>query len=176
MNIELAAAFSGAKGIYDLVRGIHSATTLAAVKEKTEDLLDLVSTLRSQLFEIQSEMADLYHAKAQIEEKLEKVTRWDHEIVPRYELKAIADGVLVYAQRQIGEGDGSATEPNHYLCPRCYEDRRKGFFQRTGYEPRGLTYTCGTCGLIICDHTDRPPVVSPIVSVPRRSRIDFGDY
>jgi hypothetical protein len=60
----------------------------------------------------------------------------------RYELKAIGFGAVAYMLKPEARG----AEPPHWLCPNCYAQSKKGFFQPTGkQEGRSWLYKCQNC-------------------------------
>ncbi len=167
MIAEISAALGGAKAAFELAKTLKVEMTETAVREKTEQLMDLIFSLREKLFEIQGRMGELHDANVELEQKLRDIHAWDREVAPYYEFIALADGVFVYAQRQPPDGGTHVKEALHYLCTRCFGERRKGLLQRQGYEIGGMVYKCEVCGNTITDHSDRPPSWGP-VSVTRR--------
>jgi hypothetical protein len=84
----------------------------------------------AQLDEIRSLKAEVANLKA-----------WDAE-KPRYELKSIGSGSVAYILKPSARG----SEPPHWLCPNCFTQGKKSFFQSSGkMSGRTWVYDCVGC-------------------------------
>jgi len=68
--------------------------------------------------------------------------KWDSEAT-RYELKEIVTGIFVYVLKP----DHARTEPIHWLCPNCFQQRQKSILNKPHVDH--LNYHCRRCDLDI---------------------------
>jgi len=123
-----------------------------AVREKVQELLDAIISLQSLIISHQAEFSALRQEKEAIEQKLREIENWREE-ASRYELTEIASGVYVYAKKKTVE----SSEPLHYLCAKCYNERKKSILQRTQHSGMGIHYICHSCSSEILDHSKETP-------------------
>lgn len=169
----ISSVTSGAKGAVDLARGLQSLTVDTEVKLKTNELLTVTTQLYTQLLEAKISMAELHHEHEQLKQKLADNDRWNEEVVKSYRLQEICSGVFVYAYQGPSLVLEGTEVPNHYLCTRCFELRRKSILQNSGYNNRGLLLKCHECGAEICNHAVPPASAIGVVAIKsRRSKFD----
>jgi hypothetical protein len=84
-------------------------------------LLDLHEKQLSIVKECQTILAENEAMKKQ----LAAFERWDQESA-RYQLHQLVPGILVYALKS----EFQTTEPAHWLCPACYQDKQKSILHR----------------------------------------------
>jgi hypothetical protein len=146
------AAVKTASGILGLVKDVET-------KQKVIELQSAIFDLHDRVRSAQAEQDELLKAKSELERKLAEYERWDAEAA-RYELRALADGVFVYALKAEHKGK----EPEHFLCPHCFAERKRSILNhpRADYS----NYVCHACKF------DVNPVKSSygFASVPRRDR------
>jgi len=99
-------------------------------------------------FKAQDDRSLLSKRIAELEEKIMGLGNWDRDS-ERYQLQAIAPGVNVFCVKP-GMDEG---EPPHYLCTKCYNERKKSYLQRFGHSYEGISYRCDTCKSEIIDHS-----------------------
>jgi hypothetical protein len=133
----IKSAFGLAKGLKD----IDDATRRnAAVIELQEKILIAQSA--------QSELIEQIRA---LETEMTQLKAWGSE-KERYELKAVGSGAFAYMLKPEARG----TEPPHWLCPNCYAQSKKSFFQGTGKMiMRRRDYSCTGCNGTLS--TEDPP-------------------
>ena len=94
--------------------------------------------IASSAFARETDMAEeIRSLKTQVTELQE----WNAE-EQRYHLVALAPHVTAQA---IKEGMRGA-EPEHYLCTKCFTDRKKGYLQAITLGPYYDKYRCNRCG------------------------------
>ena len=144
---------------------ITIATTVATAKKFVTALIDAKvggalqaqgSQLLGEIIALQITISGLVKEKDAAHEEAQEyknrylqLADWNAQAA-RYELKEIATGVFVYASKNDTEG----TDPAHWLCPNCYQDRNKSILQRKSRDWGGTTYACPRCSTSICDHAD----------------------
>jgi transposase-like protein len=65
---------------------------------------------------------------------------WETE-KQRYELKPVGTGVVACMLKPSARGQ----EPPHWLCPNCFEDGKKSYFQFSTHAGWGSVYRCKGC-------------------------------
>lgn len=78
--------------------------------------------------------------KSDLERQIMDMERWDTES-QRYQLHSSVGGGLLYAVKESMKG----AEPAHYLCPKCFQDRKKSILNGAT-DPNGWTVLrCPSC-------------------------------
>jgi len=120
----ITVIIAGIKTSIDLLKNLSK-------KEKSPESLQIISSiqstqlsLQSDILSFQSEINSLQDKNRQLEQKLSEYENW--EITEnRYELKEIATGVFVYSKKK----NSRITEPQHWVCAKCFQDRKKSILQ-----------------------------------------------
>lgn len=124
-----------------------------AIREKVEELLNAIIPLQSQIISLQALNSAGIQEKEVLEKKLRDIEDWRKEAT-RYELKELASGVYVYTIKETAK----SSEPVHYLCAKCYNERKKSILQRTRQSLDGTHYVCHSCSSEIIDHSKAIPI------------------
>lgn len=131
---EAIAGLGALKTAFDLARGIKDISDATARNLAIADLLDKLISARENQQALLDEISAL---KAEIA----RFKDWEAE-KQRYELKAIPGNAVAYMVKPSLRGE----EPAHWLCPQCYANSKKGYFQPTGAMISRLTvYRCNGC-------------------------------
>ncbi len=91
---------------------------------------------------LQTQYQALLQEKNELERRLTDAEDWKAEAA-KYSLKEVGKKAFVYAP----EPDADPLTPMHWLCARCYQEKKKSILQRAGLPtlPWGDTYLCPTC-------------------------------
>jgi hypothetical protein len=117
-----ATAVSHAINIAKAIVDTRDETKLTSLKlEFVAALLELNTKQLSLAQGYQSVMDDNKSLKKQ----LEAYERWEQES-QRYQLHQLEPGILVYALKP----EHASTQPAHWLCAACYDERKKSVLQR----------------------------------------------
>jgi hypothetical protein len=144
MAIEFSTALGLLKTITGTAKRLGDTREEVKVNEVAIQLQSIVLDLQSEMMLIQSDYQNILRSKEDLEKKLVEQESWDKERA-RYHLKNVGSGAFVYALK-----DGHATtEPAHWLCAHCYEEKKKSILQRNPY-PQWLCPRCKT-KIIITD-------------------------
>ena len=127
-----------------VVTGLNSAATLTksligikdetAIRGKVIELQSIILDVQSNALAAQSEQAALKDKIKDLQNELITIRSWV-ELAEKYELKEIDSGVFVYQLK----ADFRVSEPNHFLCPNCFQNQQKAILQdtrRTAYDRR----------------------------------------
>jgi len=139
---EIAAALTSLKSAADLAKALIDIRDASQVRAVAIDLqTQILSALGSAIEAREAYTAQIDRIR-DLEAEVTRLKEWGSE-KEKYELKTIGFGALAYMLKQGMRG----TEPPHWLCPNCYTQGKKSFFQTTGAHMGHRTYyACTTCG------------------------------
>ena len=89
------------------------------------EVLEAVTDAYSHALTSQQEQLELIRRVQELEETIAKYDKWETE-KERYEHYEVGPGNHVYRLRKECKRDN---EPDHFICPSCYEDGRKSILQ-----------------------------------------------
>ena len=144
----ISAALSSLNVASKFIKGSIEKIKDEAVREKVEELLNAIIPLMSQIISLQTLNSASIKEKEALEKKLKDIEDWQKESI-RYELKELASGVYVYGIKEAAK----SSEPDHYLCAKCYNERKKAIIQRVLHSYDGMHYICHTCSSEIIDYS-----------------------
>jgi len=136
----ITGAFGGLKTAAELTQGLLALKTDAAVSAKVIELNGVISGVQQQLFTAQADYSTLSSRIRELEAEVANFKNWEEE-KQRYQLHQLAPGTLVYRVKPTMQG----SEPNHDLCPNCYEHGVKAILQYSGYEKGHKSFSCPRC-------------------------------
>jgi len=136
MVAEVYAGLSAFKAMFDLAKGLKDIND-ATIRNGA------VIELQEQILSAQQEQATLIERIRSLETEVASFEEWDAE-KRRYELKQLGpQGVSAYAVKKEAQG----AEPEHWICPDCYENRHKSILQQvTRYPGAADVRLCQRCG------------------------------
>ncbi|MCZ8171256.1 MAG: hypothetical protein O9272_05905, partial [Brevundimonas sp.] len=150
------------KAAYDLIQGLNAAAKEVAVNQVKVDLTRHILEAQQALMAASSAQADAAQAIKNLEQRLMEFENWEAER-KRYELADTGKGSVAYRLREGME----AGEPAHWLCPHCFEKRKKSIMKHeTIPQGRANILVCHPCGLEVVTsgvRFDR----QPSVQIPR---------
>lgn len=113
---------------------------LSTIKDAEQKLIFI--DLIDQLVESKLQANILVDENRELRQQIEDFNNWETEVKSKYKLEEVSQGVLVYVYQPSEEN----TDPAHWLCPQCFEDRIKSILQRReAYETSRYTYFCNNC-------------------------------
>ncbi|MGY2052379.1 hypothetical protein [Methylobacterium sp. JK268] len=138
----ISALASSLKTTVDLTKTMVGLRDAVLVREKAIELSAEIMSAQQSALAAQAAQFELVDRVRDLEKKIVDLENWEAE-KQRYELKALASGVLAYVTKS-GMENG---EPPHSLCANCYNRGRKSLLQQelraTG---RRIFMICHTCG------------------------------
>lgn len=129
---------------------VSALSSLKAARDVSKALLDLkvetdvqlrVIELQRLILSAQEETLNVQERIRTLEAELAKVDRWETKR-QRYILGELGEGKFAYRLREQEVGG----EPVHWICPNCYEDRRRSILQVVNYTTY-KSYDCQRCGI-----------------------------
>jgi hypothetical protein len=149
---ETAAVITSLKTAFDLLKGIRKITQDMEITEKVVELQSVIISLQANILSMQAEHEELLNLKTDLEKKLMEYEKWDKEKT-NYALTEISAGVFVYSRKK----DQKPSEPDHWLCTKCFEDKRKSILQSRS----SSLYFCPQCGTELSLRDRQPPYTPP---------------
>ena len=152
---EIIASFNGTvaavKTIGELVKAVTNAEKRIEINNAVLELQDkIVQHREAQLDTLQrcyalvEEKNALYAKLLESEKRLAEAKRREADF-DRYRMVSVGDGTLLHALKKSA-ADG---EPPHWLCPRCFSERKKAILQTEALWPSDREHTlvkCFVCG------------------------------
>lgn len=130
---SIQAAFEIAKGL----KSSHDARTIANAQAKIEEQL---FTIRAEALALQEKHLTVIHEKEELIKKVMEFEQWE-KTESEYELKQIVRGTRVYSYKNSQQ----STIPMHWLCPNCWNDRKKSILQAEFDAEEEAKYFCPKC-------------------------------
>jgi hypothetical protein len=137
------ASLKAAKDIAEAMVGLRDAT---AFQGKLIKFQSKIIDANNSAFAAQDERFALLEKIRELEKKVADFEAWDTE-KQRYQMEKVWAGSIAYVLTE----DARGTEPIHWLCAKCYQDRKKSILQFDKFEGAGYMaiYTCPTCSASI---------------------------
>src|SRR5208282_5591088 len=96
--------------------------------------------LQEKLLAAQAAQSDLIERLRELEQQVADFEKWDAE-KEKYELKSVAGGAFA----RMLKPEARRTEPPHWLCTRCYENRKASIMQLLARMSDIAAYKCPEC-------------------------------
>lgn len=149
--MDLSMGIAAFKNAMDIAKIIISSKTDNETKARVSELQSSMSVLHATYLSLQSQNEELSKLNNKLEKELAKINNFNKE-AKRYEIRELCAGVVVYALKK----DNANQEPMHYLCPNCYQERRKSILQLHAKSYHGARYNCTNpaCKAEFTNHDD----------------------
>jgi hypothetical protein len=139
MDMSLfTGAISSLQGINDIVRGTVSLKVAQDVAGKIISIQQDMLNMQSAMMALQQENIRLLNELKTANDSLFETDTWKNTS-DRFELKKFPAGDHVYTLK-----DHLAGSPE-YVCPKCFEDKKKYTLKLHMSHRGGETYSCPTC-------------------------------
>jgi hypothetical protein len=147
MIAEIEGALTGLKAATGIIKALFDTAKEGAVREKVMDLQNVMIDLQTTVLELQARVLSLHEENVSLKEtikereiEIEKNKEWD-QAARRYKLVRLGtDAQFAYS---LVDADDT---PPHYLCPVCFESKKKTILQYAGQTKRGsMLLKCFVC-------------------------------
>ena len=146
---EGAAIITGIKTTIGAVEKLKSSYDATTIMQAQSDILKHLFTLQVDALALQEKHLALIHEKEVLIKKLMEFEQWD-KTESEYELYEIVRGKFVYSSKKSQH----SKEPHHWLCPNCWNERKKSILQATYHNYDKASYTCPRCKHSLCFYTN----------------------
>lgn len=143
MITEIQAGYAGTKAALDIAKGVLSLKSETDRNQAVIEIQRHVMEAHRALFAAEQEYAASLKRIEALEADIVRMKDWSSEMV-RYEARNVARGAIAYVFK-AGMDNGEAP---HWLCAKCFTDRRKSFLQpKGGASPvsNEVRFGCDTC-------------------------------
>jgi hypothetical protein len=138
----IADAITALKGAADIVQTIKGMREATAIRTQIIDLQSKIIEANNRALAAQDERTTLLERISSLKTEVAGLKAWGAER-EQYQPKNVGDGGVAYMLKPEARG----TEQPHWLCPTCYAEGKKAFFQPTGDKSgRKHIYRCQGCG------------------------------
>jgi hypothetical protein len=140
----VAEAFAGVTSLraaLDIAKAMVGLRDAEAFRAKSIELQSVVLDAFEKAIEAREAHSEQAERIRALEIEVADLKAWEVE-EQRYELRSVGTGATVYVLKP----DERGTKPPHWLCPNCFDQRKKSTFQSTREMERGhLIFRCVGC-------------------------------
>lgn len=115
------------KTAMDIAKTTKEISDMSTVKSKVIEMQDLILTAQSSAMAAQTQLYEILQENAELKRKVSAVDDWK-STASRYSLKDYGGGTFAYELR----AEAANGEPQHRLCPACFESGKKSILQFQG--------------------------------------------
>jgi predicted RNA-binding Zn-ribbon protein involved in translation (DUF1610 family) len=133
--VTIQQAYTGLKFAIDTLRTVVGTKAQIAADGKIADALEHLGRVQDTMFELRNTLATLQEENRALKESQREHNYW-HARSAEYPLTQASGGAMVRK---------AAGPPEHYICPRCFEDRKIYPLQNKRTVTTG-EYSCPGCG------------------------------
>lgn len=148
--IDIQTALTAISSAHDVAKYIIGRKLDAAVTQKAMELTADIISLQSLILSLRDQNSLVLEEKKNLEDKLIQMEKWE-ATAAQYQLKEVVPGLFVYSHK----GDIGGSTPAHWICPNCYELKKKSILQRKIQDYEGTVYECPSCRTQYRDHISR---------------------
>ena len=152
MLAEMTSLITSTKAAYDIAKGVSTLQSEVDRNQAVSKILEVLVSVQFQASSVLAKMNELEVEKHELTKKLLELESWS-KTEKKYQLKEIASGVFIYEHQPVNE----SSEPLHWLCATCFQDRQKSILQRKQKSVGGIIYICHKCQSEIRDHSQATP-------------------
>ena len=146
---EFGGAIGGLKAALEILKGLKTTADAVAINDAKIQLQGAIIEAQAGLMSAQEAQAAQLDRIRKLEQEIVQLKDWSAE-AERYEPVDIYLGTIAYMPK-LGMENG---EPAHWLCPNCFQHRKKSFLTHKGQTTtktggRGMEskWACDACGL-----------------------------
>lgn len=139
--MEIFTAFKSIKSIIEIIKGFTEANP--ELQEKVQQLQSMLMDIQEKAMNSNAQLLELQAENTELKKQLKSYDDWEIQR-KRYSLSSPwKSGGQLYALRRSHADE----EPPHYLCTKCFHNRRKTILQPIVKEtpPRFVRMNCSTC-------------------------------
>lgn len=140
MISETASFITAISTATRIVKNLIKISKDASIKEKSVELLSVITNLQSEMLLLQSNSQDTLNELSSLKQKLKEYERWN-EIELLYKPIQINTGVFVY-ESKISDSD---KDNYHWLCPNCFKSREQSILQKKKIMGYTIDFECPKC-------------------------------
>lgn len=125
--IMMQGAINSIGTALNIAKSLYQFKTETDLQIKVMELNDAIISAQSSAASALSEQLSMIQHVRNLEKEIADMKAWE-DTKQRYQLMPW-DGCYVYALKDLRRG----TDPPHWICEHCYQDRRQSILQRMDY-------------------------------------------
>lgn len=139
----ISGSIASLKGAIDIAKGMNATLDAVKLAEVRMDLLMRLSEVQMALAQAREEISLCRSENMALKAELEQARKWNSR-AEEYELAEAGRGAMAYRLKDAH----AASQPAHWLCPNCFEEKRASFLIP---ERRNMMQVlhCKPCGYLI---------------------------
>ena len=151
--MDIAGSIATIQTAYGLAKSVVAGKVDAEVKAKASELVDSIINLQGVILSLQSKNQELLETNRLLKDQLSDLRQWE-AVANSYKLCEVSEGIFLYSLVQ------DSTEPHHYVCPNCFNNKNKSILQISKEKYKGTWYVClaTDCKMQILDGSTREPL------------------
>jgi predicted RNA-binding Zn-ribbon protein involved in translation (DUF1610 family) len=134
----ISTAITALKSATGIIQALSDMNKGAEINQKAIELQSIILGLQGNLLELQAQVSELLDKKRELERKIGDQDAWVG-MEKEYHLTEITSGQYIYAS--------STQKPGHWLCPNCFDKKKKSILQERDQRQHGKFYRCHDCTL-----------------------------
>lgn len=151
--VEFAGLISSIRGAIDVVKELKYAYDEQTSLRTQAELLERLIGIQHEALSVQNRHSELIKEKDELQKKLIEFDKWE-EVTESYRLLEVQTGKFVYSLKN----PQLSSEPIHWLCTNCFDDRKKSILQAVFRNDFDALYACPRCKANLYLHyKDYPP-------------------
>ena len=148
MDITLIqSTISGLKLAGDIAKGFLELKSISEVQGKVVELQSAILSAQSSALSANAIQSTMVEEIRTLKEEIAYIKAWESE-KKRYQLTSPWTGAVIYALKK----SMSNSEPPHWICAKCYEDRRKSILNQHRKHSAFIEFICPVCKATIQPH------------------------
>lgn len=137
----LQGAITGLKTAGEIAKRLLQLKAAVDIQAQAFDLQRAILDAQESALAAQSEQSAMIYRIRELEEEIASQKAWEGE-KERYQLTTPSEGLYVYALKESSK----QSDPPHWICEHCYQDRRKSILHTIQNPDRRMFY------LLKCSH------------------------
>ena len=144
MMTEANVIVTSIKTTIEIVKGLKSYYDAHTITQVQSELLQQLLNIQMGTLTLQEKYSALINEKDELANKLVQFEQWQ-KTESEYELQEIDSGKYAYSSKNSQQ----SKNPAHWLCPQCWEDRKKSILQEEHQYDGQVHYICHRCKFTI---------------------------
>ena len=145
----ISGTITALKGVMDVAKAMKDLHASGAIDAQIGELNSKIIEAQVSAFAAHDERATLIERVGTLEAELARLKAWGAE-KENYELKEIYRGAFAYALKP----NTGRPEPAHWLCPTCFDNRKKSHLQFSVRASIGNVYRCTGCNAAVTTNSE----------------------
>ena len=143
----IAAALSSLKAAKDVAEAMIGLRDAAAFQGKLLEFQSKLIDANNAAFAAQDERSTMLERIRELEEKVTSFEAWETR-KEQYELQQVAWGATALMLKPEARG----SEPAHWVCTGCFENRKVSILQPGPRQGRDIVFKCSKCPNTVTTH------------------------